>query len=492
MDRTNAANSGWNYSDPRDLYKTADPSAKAYGGVHIMRLAPGDRRLTVDWKDFDPSSGAVTGHPYSLTYRVRGQDEAVHVPLSASDERITITDLANDQDYEVWVTRTDSVGDGGAATASSSPVRLFRPGVVPGIVVNYIHPEDYTYGFSGRSPASPSIVRLEDGVLLASHDIYWGNEGQNTSVICRSEDDGATWAFVNFLYPCFWGKLFLHRSRLYMLATSTEYGALLIGRSDDGGATWSEPTVIIPAGSREAGGPHKAPMPVIEYKGRLWTAIDYGSWTTGSHASGLISAPADADLLDPASWTTMPFLKYDVNWPGSVGGGNLAGLLEGNAVVKPDGTLVNLLRYQTNGGTPNYGRAIMLYADTDHPERSLTFGKVIDFHGNLSKFTVYWDAQSSKYWSLVNRVTNPSISQRNILTLVHSEDLEHWHITADILDYEHNGWPEDCKKVGFQYVDWLFNGDDILVASRTAINGAHNFHNANYITFHRIENFRSI
>lgn len=48
---------------------------------------------------------------------------------------------------------------------------------------------------------------------------------------------------------------------------------------------------------------------------------------------------------------------------------------------------------------------------------------------------------------------------------------------------------EDYTKVGFQYADWIFIGDDILAVSRTAINGAYNFHNANYITFHKFKNF---
>ncbi|RKN80537.1 sialidase family protein [Paenibacillus ginsengarvi] len=473
----------WNIKDPRELYRIATGNELSYGSLHIMRLAPGKGALTLDWNDFEADAGG--SRSYSLYVRPRGQaeSEATRLSLPGASGRTTVTGLENNTDYEIWLQSSDSV---------VSPTRLFRPGHVPGTVINYMHPEDYIYGFSGRSPASPSIVRLADGTMLASHDVYWGNEGQNTSIVFRSSDDGASWEFVNFLYPCFWGKLFVHRNRLYMISTSTEYGALLIGGSDDGGETWTQPAELIAAGSREAGGPHKAPMPVIEHKGRLWTGIDYGSWTTGSHRSGLVSVPADSDLLDPANWTIMPFLPYDPNWPGTVVGGSLAGLLEGNAVVTPDGALVNLLRYQTNGGTPSHGRAIMLAADPDHPERQLTFYKVVPFHGNLSKFTVYYDDVSRKYWSLVSKVTGPNISMRNVLALVCSDDLEQWTVVKDILDYEHNGWPEDSKKVGFQYVDWMFHGDDIRFASRTAINGAHNFHNANYMTYHVIEQFRSL
>jgi hypothetical protein len=194
-------------------------------------------------------------------------------------------------------------------------------------------------------------------------------------------------------------------------------------------------------------------------------------------------------LLDRASWTVTPFLAYDHRWPGTIRGGKPS-LLEGNVVVTPEGKLVNLLRYHTKEGEPAYGKAIMLNVNDEDPGAPLTFGKVIDFHGNMSKFTVYYDGESRRYWSLVNRVTSSNVSQRNILTLVSSANLEDWEIERDVLDYEHNGWPEDGTKVGFQYADWIFAGDDILAVSRTAINGAYNYHNANYLTFHRIERFR--
>ena len=51
-------------------------------------------------------------------------------------------------------------------------------------------------------------------------------------------------------------------------------------------------------------------------------------------------------------------------------------------------------------------------------------------------------------------------------------------------------------KHAFQYIDWLFDGDDIVAVSRTAFDddegGACDFHNANYLTFHRFRGFRSL
>jgi len=84
------------------------------------------------------------------------------------------------------------------------------------------------------------------------------------------------------------------------------------------------------------------------------------------------------------------------------------------------------------------------------------------------------------------------VKKRNVLTLISSVDLENWEEVIDILNYQDNDWHENYKKVGFQYVDFIFEGNDILFVSRTALNGAYNRHNANHITFHRIENFRDL
>lgn len=48
--------------------------------------------------------------------------------------------------------------------------------------------------------------------------------------------------------------------------------------------------------------------------------------------------------------------------------------------------------------------------------------------------------------------------------------------------------PEDDRL--FSMWNFLIDGDDILYLSRTALNQPHNFHDSNYTTFHRIENFR--
>lgn len=443
-------------------------------GLGIVRLAPNDQSVTVEYRNPENIS--------AITVKVMAGESLVQEKTVEAESAgtVCIQNLENGVDYRVFL---EGNGD-------DSPERLFRCGYVPGTVINYIHPEDYTYNLSGRSPASPCILRMPNGTLLASHDVYWMDEGQNLTLVFGSEDNGASWHYRSLVFPCFWGKMFLHRQKLYMMGISTEYGALQIFCSEDEGRTWSEPCQILEAGDKFVGGPHKSAMPVVECAGRLWTAIDYGSWTIGGHKSGAVSISVDADLMNPDNWTATGFLPYDPIWEGTVQGKS-GGLLEGNMLCGPDGELYNLLRYQTNGCVPNVGKAILLRYRKEEPGAMPEFHKVVDFYGNLSKFTVLHHEESGVYYALVNRVISPNIAQRNCLSLVSSKDLVHWQLRRDVLNYQDNGWPEDHTKAAFQYVDFIYDDKDILFVSRTALNGAHSFHNANYLTFHRLQDFQT-
>jgi hypothetical protein len=450
--------------------------------LEIVRLAPGDGTLAVDWRRGGDGAATRDGSARAEWEPVGGPGGgAVDVPLRAGEPlAATLRGLPNGQDLRITVAQGD---------ARSRP-RLARCGPVPGTVVNYIHPDDDTYESSGRCTCSPCLLRLPDGRLLASHDIYWARGGQNLTKIFASDDEGTTWRFVSDLYPCYWTKLFVHAGALHAMGTSGEYGALLVFRSPDWGRSWSAPVTLIEAGSRERGGTLRTPMPTVALEGRLWFSFDYGSFTIGRHDSGVVSAPLGCDLMDRRSWVVSQTLRYDPAWPGAVTGGSGLGLIEGNLVVAPDGALVDILRYETMGATPDYGRAVILAIDTARPAAAPAFRKVIDFPGNLSKFHILPDGASGRYWALLNRVTLAWRRQRNILSLASSPDLEHWAVERDILNYQDNGWLEPAEKVGFQYPDFLFDGDDILALVRTALNGAHNYHDANHITFHRVPAFR--
>jgi len=456
---------GWSYKP----YSPYDQIEKRYL-PYICRVAPGEAAIELEWFD------VANDGEHQLYYRKYKTDDSFQTQ-ELTAPTATIAQLDSDCDYEFYVARADGSG--------SSDVRLARTGKSVGTVVNYLHPDDERYAYSGRSLCSPSIVKLPSGALLASMDVFAMKAPQNLTLIYRSDDDGQHWYFVTELLPCFWGKLFVHRDELYMLATATEYGDLLIGKSTDEGRTWSAPvTIMTGAGTSVGRGPHKAPMPVVELENRLYTAIDYGSWLTGGHNSGLISIDADADLLVAENWVCTGFLPYDPAWKGALQIGNTGGGLEGNAVVGPDGEIYNVLRYQME----SYGKALVLKGNKHRPEEPLQFHSLADFNGGSnSKFDLIYDAPSEAYWAIVSEIVDDKTPhQRNVLSLAVSRDLQNFQIVKRLLDYRH----ENPADVGFQYVSFLIDGDDILYLSRSAINQAKNMHDANYSTFHRIEQFR--
>jgi len=121
---------------------------------------------------------------------------------------------------------------------------------------------------------------------------------------------------------------------------------------------------------------------------------------------------------------------------------------------------------------------------------------LVDFPGGAKKFTIRFDPKSNKYWAVASIIpenqgltTRPG-GVRNTLALTVSPDLRHWSGHAVLLRHP------DVKQHGFQYVDWQFDGDDIIAVCRTAFDddtgGAHNNHDANFLTFHRWKKFRDL
>lgn len=497
--------SGWSYRPyvaPEHFGRESMP--------YICRMAPTDTGFTVQWFDagtlpenrerFDAgtlpeeaeNSGCESEYSHRLLYRLyRTDDEPETVDLRceasamAADRalcgggsEVTVEGLLTGRDYEVWIERRDN--------SAKSAVRLVRCVKAPGVTVNYLHPKDRIYSFSGQHLCSPSLVKLRENTYLTSMDVYAAGAPQNLSLLFRTEDGGNTWRYVCELFPCFWGKLFVHHDVLYVLAATTEYGNLVIGCSHDEGYTWSAPvTLLTGAGKNNQRGVHKAPMPVVEHEGRLYTAVEYGSWMTGGHGMGVLSIDADTDLMTAENWQCTGFLPYDPTWPGAEKN-SPRGSVEGNVVVSPDGEVRNILRYNTSN-TPANGKALVLAVDAEHPEAPLRFKRFIDSNGANSKFELQKDPVTGTYWAIVNEVLYRNApTARNVLSLAFSRDLEQFTVVRRLIDCRE----QDMDVVGFQYPSFIIDGDDICFLSRTAFGGAANFHDTNQITFHRITNFR--
>lgn len=337
---------------------------------------------------------------------------------------------------------------------------------------------------------SPSITVLDDGTYLASHDIFGGIISY--AYVYKSVDKGKTWTQISKIDPLNWAKLFTHEGKLYLIGVQPRcvmgYGNIVILRSDDGGSTWTKP-VDGKSGLLKTGYYHTAPTPVVFHDGRVWKAMENQGdayWGWGPFASLMLSADAGADLLNADSWTFSNELPHTDDAIGSTA------WLEGNAVVAPDGSMKNILRMAYGGDD----KAAVVSVSDDGSKATFNPAKdIVDLPGAGKKFTIRYDSLSARYWTLSNYVlsedrpgNNDLGGVRNTVVLAWSEDLVHWTIKDTLLHHP------DVKYHGFQYIDWQFDGNDIIAVSRTAwedeTGNADSQHNANFLTFHRFPNFR--
>jgi len=356
---------------------------------------------------------------------------------------------------------------------------------------------------------SPSLLRLADGTILATHD-YFGpgcprnmEREEHLLSVYRSEDDGRTWRNLTHVSGAYWSGLFSHGGATWLIGVSAQYGDIVIRRSDDGGFTWTFPADEA-SGLLFRGGPyhappnyHCAPVPVLVAKGRIWRAFEDNDplhWPHGFQ-SCVVSAPIDADLLRAASWTMTNMLAYDQDVdPPEFGAGNSngSGWLEGNIVEAPDGQLWNILRVHS---APVLDKAAMARVSDDG--RTLSFDPAtgfIDLPGGMTKFVIRRDPKTGVFWLMANDMQDaPYPVRRNRLSLFMSPDLRSWTRRKVLLEDNLEADPlRSAQHTGFQYPDWHFDRDDLIYLVRTAYDGAHNFHDANRITFGRVKGFRRL
>ena len=494
-------NSNWSYQPYRHpLHETGD--------IYICRIAPTKDKIHVEWYETDLGPVEVyyklrdeniknEGNIRVEWFRVEGgkihkyetKRELNEFILAGTVEgnAFDIENLIDDTEYEILV----------KAGEKRSRVRLVRTGDAIGVaVINYLHPEDRVYEFSGGALCSPSLVRHPDGYLLASMDMFAGGYPQNFTLIYRSDDDGKTWHYVSELMPCFWGKLFVHKGELYMLGCSTEYGDLLISKSVDGGKTFPAPVCLLHGANGKAGssGCHKNPQNIVYYNGRLYETMEWAyttgtgtDWNSYRFAAMVMSIDENDDLLVAENWSFSEPVKFDPNFAPEVNDMPESALtIEGTLVVAPDGKLYNIMRFSKNG------HAIVYEVDTENPEGPLKYSRIMEFPAHLAKFMIKYDDVSKKYYTIGCHIYDYSSYElswaRNMLVLYSSEDLVKWDIAKVLYDYRH----VDHMKMGMQYVDFSFEGEDIIFQIRTAMNEPRDFHDANYSIFDRLENFRTL
>ena len=143
----------WSYAPYR-------PPFTEIGDIYICRIVPTTDTILLEWQ------GSL-GKSFVYCKEINS-DEFIKVGETDVNS-FEIKGLVSDTDYCFYVENGEK----------KSRIRLARCGNSVGTTVNYLHPEDEAYKFSGRYLCSPSMVRHPDGFLLASMDLYAGGHPQN-------------------------------------------------------------------------------------------------------------------------------------------------------------------------------------------------------------------------------------------------------------------------------------------------------------------------
>ena len=347
---------------------------------------------------------------------------------------------------------------------------------------------------------SPSLLRMKNGDILASADRFGTGcrKPYNVSVY-RSTDDGESWEFVQWVKQQYWSNLFQVDAKsddVYLLGTwSNGPSPMAISHSADGGKSWSDSVILF--GHVKANDSYETgPTPSLLHNGKVYRAMERMrppfQWGADYEAV-VIYADVQSNLTDPASWTISEPLPFNKSWiPASWDPApDNPGYLEGNMVAGPDGTLYNILRFNSRPYIGNY--AVMLRFNEGR--NAFEFDSIIKLPGGHTKFMIRRDPATGLYITLSNPNTDAKyIDQRNILALCSSPDLRNWTEHAVVLQ-DDTGFKADdsVAYTGFHYVDWRFdNKTDLMMAVRTGYRGANSYHNSNRLTYKRLPNFRSL
>ena len=111
-----------------------------------------------------------------------------------------------------------------------------------------------------------------------------------------------------------------------------------------------------------------------------------------------------------------------------------------------------------------------------------------------TKFSVRYDEISGLYYAIVSTYTvDGEYHQRTVVSLMYSADLINWTTATSLLvDRELMNEYYAARMHGFQYVDFVIDGNDIIMVVREATGYSNWFHDGKWTTFYRVEDFRDL
>lgn len=373
-----------------------------------------------------------------------------------------------------------------------------------------------------------------------------GQTQSRMACIYRSTDKGATWSYMKGL-PMFFVRPFVAGESLYVIGTlfdgaDAKQNFVGITRSDDDGRTWTAPVPI-----SEKNDWHQAPSNVWFANGCVYLVMegtDSGKhlpcWPVAALQPVLMRARLDVDLTQSENWTFaecpsyreavdfremdwfgVPFYEGDPERSVKVGEGRHfapPGWLESHVVqiVDPDHqwhdpsgrtfhiwsrahtgrtNFASVMKVQEQGEQAGNGSMRTTFETVPSGKKVL----YVPCPGGQMKFHVLYDESSRLYWLLSTQATDSMKradrlpesryglpdNERRRLVLHFSKNMIDWCFAALVAV----GPKEHTSR---HYAAMTFDGDDLLIVSRSGSDAAKNAHDGDISSFHRISRFREL
>ncbi len=396
---------------------------------------------------------------------------------------------------------------------------------------------DYSTVFTSPNPEtipafSPDVELLPNGnILVICESGVYPNNQLHTFI---SSNKGVSWqqAATSTLTHA---RCLTTPTGVYVIGHRGDLGII---RSTNNAQTFSEITYLTQGQSW-----HAAPTNYITAHGRIYLALErevphtpQERWPVAFLAPTVLSAPLDANLTDPSVWTfsnsdlifddhckefpdlAMPFFPLGpliehngqedrYNAPIGYLETNIAQIKDPNHIwYDTSGMTFHLILRAHTGGLPNIGCVLKAIQKTDGSievtwEKSPSGQRCLflPIPGGHLKFDITYDPQTQRYFMAANisndSTTKPAlvesgrynlpVNERRYLGLFISRNLVDWQFLQMIAA------GTDARE-SRNYPSFTIQDQDLIVASRSGDKQSCCAHNSNTITFHRIQNFRSL
>ncbi len=391
---------------------------------------------------------------------------------------------------------------------------------------------------------SPSILRLESGRLVVAY--YRASDdtalyGPGIEFLLTSDNGGLNWTERAQRTGANQGRLFRAGTTLYYIATGSGMPAI---KSTDDGTTWSDVVHLTQTSLVW----QQTAANVWHTRGNVYLAFERRSaiidaWGASIKALVLLRAKQTDDLTLPESWTFSSELVFADTVPGvreneveldyfgvpffpqsfptryvisrnptrsmsPIGWAEpcVVQIVDPNHYWHdPTGRTFHLLSRSHTGGT-GYACLTKVVESADGTmtmslERAPSGASMLYVPNPVGhmRFHLLYDEVTKLYWLLGSQATDSMTraellpagrndlpnSERNRLVLHFSRNLVDWCFAGLVAK-------TSSEREARHYASMDFDGDDLVILSRSGDARAESAHNGNIITFHRVRNFRDL